>query len=272
MLGKLIKHEFRATRWNFCILFILMMGITLLMKPLFWIRMGILESEEISITATEILTAWIFFLMIGIFATAAGVLIAIRYYQSMTCNEAYLTFTLPVTPTQIIWSKVIVGSIWYMVTFLCFMLCIVLGLAGTPLIQSIWPLLWEDLSAEISIGSFLLWGLEIIPVTVSSMLLLICVVGIGQLFGKYRLLGTIGSYMVLNMVLSVILFGIAFSTGMITFSYAGMDAGEMELLMEQTADNLIIWEWVFVMAFSLILGCAAFLAAKYIFTKKLNLE
>ena len=271
MLGKLIKHEFRATRWNFSILLAVMIGITLLMKPLFWIRRGIMESDGIQITVTEMLVIWAFFMMLSILITAAEVLIVIRYYQSMTCDEAYLTFTLPVTPTQIIWSKVMVGGIWYLAVFLISMVCVVLAFAGTPFMQNVWSVLWSDMSVTISTGSIAAWGLELIPIILSRMLFLICVIGIGQLFGKYRLLGTIGTYFVIQMVMVIVLFVIEVSTGMVVFNYVEINAGEMELLVLNN-ENLVIWGFVLNMAYALILGSGAFLGARYIFSKKLNLE
>lgn len=271
MLGKLIKHEFRATRRNFSILLAVMLGITLLMKPLFWIRQGMMDSDEIQVTVTEFLVIWAFFMMISILTTAAEVMIAIRYYQSMTCDEAYLTFTLPVTPTQIIWSKVLVGGIWYFTVFLISILCIVLAFAGTPFIQNVWPL-FSDLMKEISVDMFAAWGLELILAILSRMMLLICVIGIGQLFGKYRFLGSIGSYFIINVIMTILLFVVGVSTGIIVFSYTEMDTMEMEQLLVQNPDNQAIWGFILNMVYALILGCGSFLGARHIFSKKLNLE
>lgn len=271
MLGKLIKHEFRATRRNFTLLFAVLFGITLLMKPLFWIRQGMMEAEDFPITVTELIVIWLFFLMLSVFATAAQVLIAVRYYQSLTCDEAYLTFTLPVTPVQIIWSKVIVGGIWNLVAVIFSLLCILLAFAGTPFMQNAGPFLWDDMSLRVSAGSFVLGGLELFPILISQNLLLICAVGIGQLFGKYRLMGTIGSYFIINTAMSILLFVAGLLTGVISFAYSELDTGEVELLA-QTAENMASKELMITLVYVLISGTVAFLAARYTFTKKLNLE
>lgn len=271
MLGKLIKHEFRATNKNFLLLFIIMAGVTLLIRPLFWIRQGLVETDGVSIMMTDFLATWAFFMVMSILATAAEVLIVIRYYQSMTCDEAYLTFTLPVTATQLIWAKVLVGGIWYLITFLLFLVCTILEFAGTPFLQAVWPNLSEYIWVEVSKGTLLSGALMLIPMIVSLMIRLICVVGVGQLFGKYRLLGTIGSYFVLNVLAAVILFAIEISTGNWMFVITEMDNGDMEM-MAQTASNLVSQDFIISMAYTLILGFLCFMAARYIFSKKINLE
>ncbi len=45
MFGKLIKHEFKATRKNFSVLFAAMLLVTLLIKPLFWIQKGMISDD-----------------------------------------------------------------------------------------------------------------------------------------------------------------------------------------------------------------------------------
>lgn len=271
MLIKLIKYEIQATSKNFFILFVIMAGITLLIKPLFWIRRGLVETEGVSMMMSDMLAVWAFFMVMSILATAAEVLIVIRYYQSMTCDEAYLTFTLPVTASQLIWAKVLVGSIWYLITFLLFLVCTVLEFAGTPFLQAVWPSLWENALVEVSKGTLLSSALMLIPMIVSQMLRLICVVGIGQLFGKYRLLATLGSYFVLNVLVAVILFAIEISTGSWMLFITEADNGNIEL-MTQTASSLVSQDLIISMSYTLILGFLCFMAARYIFSKKINLE
>ncbi len=40
------------------------------------------------------------------------VLLLVQYYRSTAADEAYLTFTLPVTPAQILWSKLLNTLVW----------------------------------------------------------------------------------------------------------------------------------------------------------------
>ena len=45
--------------------------------------------------------------------TVLSVLIFVRFYRSMVTDEAYLTFTLPVTPGQLIGAKVLASAVWF---------------------------------------------------------------------------------------------------------------------------------------------------------------
>ncbi len=63
----------------------------------------------------------IFFSMGGLiliaFALAAAasvmtILLLVQYYRSTVSDEGYLTFTLPVTPAQILWSKLLNMTVW----------------------------------------------------------------------------------------------------------------------------------------------------------------
>lgn len=45
-------------------------------------------------------------------AAVMSVLLLVQYYRSTAADEAYLTFTLPVTPAQILWSKLLNTLVW----------------------------------------------------------------------------------------------------------------------------------------------------------------
>ncbi len=40
------------------------------------------------------------------------ILVGRQYYRNCFCDEGYLTFTLPVSPSQVLLSKLITGSAW----------------------------------------------------------------------------------------------------------------------------------------------------------------
>jgi len=102
MFGKLLKHEFRATAR---------------IIPLGWLAMTIIAGLYILANKLEI--EWlagtsIVFVVLGIIAVsllAVGV-VAVRFYQTMYKNESYLSHTLPVKTSQLLWSKALVGIVW----------------------------------------------------------------------------------------------------------------------------------------------------------------
>lgn len=266
MLGKLIKHEFKATRKVFSELFAVMLLVTLLMKPLFWIRKGIF-SDDIPFSISEFTVIWCFFVFMGLSLTLGMTLSFVRYYQSLTCDEAYLTFTLPVTADQLIWSKALTGFVWNLACSILMVCCTVLVFAGTPFMRLSWPVLTEDISfqSDFPIGMVLFFCAFYALTLLGNMLYLICVIGVGQLFGKYRLLASICSYFALN-ILTGILF-LLLAVPAVSFSYI---VGESKVIMNEA--EMGMGGTIAAMLYGLAIGIGAYLGARYLFKKRLNLE
>lgn len=108
MFGKLVKHEFRATAR--IIPFVYLVTVFLALVHLLTVRLnlGILANLSFALV------------IIMCFAQVAVTVILIiwRYYKSLYSNEGYLTHTLPVTPSKHLWSKLLVGAVWYLVAML----------------------------------------------------------------------------------------------------------------------------------------------------------
>lgn len=51
-------------------------------------------------------------LVLSAAAVVMSVLLLVQYYRTTAADEAYLTFTLPVTPAQILWSKLLNTLVW----------------------------------------------------------------------------------------------------------------------------------------------------------------
>lgn len=122
MLGKLLKHEFRATRRT--MLAILLgslaasaVGFGLVILCLHPSLLPAVEGEVLGVLRTIAyvpLTLIIIASYIFGFASSMIVLIFIlmRYYKNFFSDEGYLTFTLPVTPHELLWSKIISAMVW----------------------------------------------------------------------------------------------------------------------------------------------------------------
>lgn len=108
MFGKLVKHEFRATAR--IIPFVYLVTIFL---ALVHIVTGRLNLGVISRISFALMIAMCF-AQVGI----AFVLVIWRYYKNMYSNEGYLTHTLPVHPSQLLWSKLLTGFVWSALSYL----------------------------------------------------------------------------------------------------------------------------------------------------------
>ncbi len=122
MLGKLLKHEFRATRRSvgMVILGSLLasaVGFGLLIicwHPSFLPALhgyAIETIRTILYIPLSIITFCVYAL--GFASTIiTTIFILMRYYKNFFTDEGYLTFTLPVTPHELLWTKLISGMVW----------------------------------------------------------------------------------------------------------------------------------------------------------------
>lgn len=102
MFGKLIKHEFRATRR---------------LVPFIWL--ALLVMAILNLISGQIGVKWLSFTsMVFLVLLAIGqvivtyVVIITRYYRSLYTDEGYLTHTLPAEAGSLLGSKVLTSFIW----------------------------------------------------------------------------------------------------------------------------------------------------------------
>ena len=113
MLGKLMKHEFRATARTMLPMF----GVVLLLSLLANLSFTRVAGAEDSPLEILFLLFIIAFFM-GLFAMCILSLVVMieRFYKNLLGNEGYLTMTLPVNVHEILWSKLIVSFVWFLAT------------------------------------------------------------------------------------------------------------------------------------------------------------
>lgn len=110
MLSKLLKHEFRATGR--------------VMLPLFAAVLAISALSNLAVRYLDFSDNWFFqtlsvviivLFVVGIISLGivAVVLSVNRFRQSVLGDEGYLTLTLPVSIHSVVWSKIIVSAVWF---------------------------------------------------------------------------------------------------------------------------------------------------------------
>lgn len=111
MLGKLIKHEFRATGR----ILLPLLGAELLLSVLagFSVR-GLDRVENMGILGVMYVTTLVVFFL-GLFALSvvAFVLMIQRFYKNLLRDEGYLSMTLPVSVDEQLFAKLIVSFVWF---------------------------------------------------------------------------------------------------------------------------------------------------------------
>ncbi len=213
MLGKLLKHEFRATGRTMLPVY----GAVLLLAVLANLSIRLLERNVgpfLSILFGLVIAAFI----IGIIAAAimTAVLMIKRFYTNYLKDEGYLMHTLPVSVHGLVWSKMIVSMVWFLCTFIVIWLVILLTAllqTGTSLAQFFagfpsWAEIREGLDQYgIRLGDLWFIGLEaLLCVLVSGLFTCLhfyAAMSLGHMFAKDKILLSIVFFVGISFVLSM---------------------------------------------------------------------
>lgn len=189
MLKKLMKHEWKNISKVGGIVLLVILGLTvsgylfLRFSPL----MTLLESDASSGGWIYMMAAIFGFFTYCIACCGAtyGMIFytGFRFYKTMYSEQGYLTHTLPVTPGQLLTSKLLVSGCWTVITYLAVVLSVFILFAGAinghPDSVTIW-----DVLSEIFIG-FQEVGMPLVKISLYYLQsLLICpFVMVMQIFG-----------------------------------------------------------------------------------------
>ena len=233
MLGKLIKHEFRATGR----VMLPMMGVLALLALLANLSIRGLSGGLSNVPALRILFILIVvFFGIGIVAAAvmSVVIMVSRFYRNLLKDEGYLMFTLPVSVHEIIWSKLIVSLVWFLATALLIFLVLFLtglNLAGTNLEMIIaeFPS-WAEIRAQLDALGIRgqIWGLGIrFVLTILLGGILCCLhfyaaMSLGHMFSKSKVLLSVVFFIAISFAFNLMEMGWGLS-GFGLREYVGMD-------------------------------------------------
>lgn len=137
MLGKLLKYEFRATGRTM----LPVLGVLTVLVVLANISVRMLDAE----IGSFLTIVFILLLFLAVIAVVAAEIMPIvvmveRFYKNLLGSEGYLMHTLPANVHELVWSKLIISTIWLLGTNLVIFL-----LGGLSLLHL----------AELSVGEIL---------------------------------------------------------------------------------------------------------------------
>ncbi len=120
MLGKCLKHEFRATARQLVPLFIAMPSVGVLAGIFMGLGFRSVDGTDTSAFSvfSTLISVLLSIAMVGLIAATAIVALVMiirRFYTSFFTDEGYLSFTLPVTVNEHITSKLITAYVWQLV-------------------------------------------------------------------------------------------------------------------------------------------------------------
>lgn len=286
MLGKLFKYEWKTTG-KMGLLMLAALGIVTLLGVLgFVLPVSTMSkapsySDEDSIamiltTLVAMVTMMVY--VVTLMGVVYGMMIylGVHFYKTMYSDEGYLTLTLPVTPRQLIISKVLNGGIWYAI------ICVGMGLSIIILSVAMMFSLGNamdvsvDMQKEIGMVFTELWNemnFEVVHIIVSVILMLIVTpfsammtlfgaITIGQLASKYRALMGILVYFGISMVNGIVSYVISFLLNMGNFVVA--DAMNSTPSLAVSYDATLITSTIMLVVF--------YFVSHNILNKKLNME
>lgn len=125
MLGKLMKHEFKATSRLMAPLLLVVLGLAALWRVYDGILGGDSESWLMNMLQFLLFFAFIFALVAALIC--AVVLMVQRFAKNLLGDEGYLMFTLPVSQHSLILSKLFVSIVWFLVVIAVDILAVIIA-------------------------------------------------------------------------------------------------------------------------------------------------
>lgn len=271
MLTKLLEHEWKSN-WKVPTILI---GILLLLALLTGSTFAVPVWED-NMLALGMLIVFIwmtFYLgMIGV-SLGISIYLAVRFYKSMYTDEGYLTHTLPVTARQLLLAKGIHMAIWNCLISLAivvsFMICggmVLLFL--TPLraeMMEVWrelQLRWRQLIGFDTINFICSLIFMTITGILYSTTLIMGSVSIGQNLTKHKILGSIGAYFALNVIVFM---------GDMVVVVPSMSLQIVNIDSYNPFTNMSIMYWVFGVVY-IAISVGLYFISEYMTKKRLNLD
>ena len=235
MFVKLLKYDMRSVWRIWWIMALSVLGMSVVGGVGLRIVLALIEAD---IFPFFIFLGFIlvFACVMAIVASAVGteLLVFIRFYKNFFTDEGYLTFTLPVSRKNLLFSKTVNALIWTaaqaILMFICIFLVILIGVpvsVGYDFFREL-TYTFSALFAEVGLWS-VIYALEILFLIICSILFSIslihfCITMGAMLAKKAKVLAAIGIYYAANMIFS-------FGTQIITVIFTlMMSAGLGELL------------------------------------------
>ena len=289
MLKKLMKHDFRALSRTLVPMQIGVLGGDLVATLLtaLTIRLGentantggsaLLRQLIMGLSATASV-------LIGIAIIASALvtllLICYHFYRSFLADEGYLTFTLPVSTSKLIWSKLLTGMFWILINAIVVMVTLIIfsvfgttssGIVNQEVLQGYRMFFTELLPQAAQYVNVPVMSVEIAVIGVlalaSQMLeIYFAIVVGGQIAKKHRILAAIGMYLLINMGVGMI--STAFMS-VVAFG-EGVSSLALETVPEVTRFMTSTIGWYGVLFAGL--GVLFFFLIRSIFKKNLNLQ
>ncbi|MCI8634564.1 MAG: hypothetical protein HFJ05_03040 [Eubacterium sp.] len=280
MLGKLLKHEFRATGkllgpLNLFLILVAIIGNIVLhfgyktadpQNALMIISNTAFSGLSIFIIAIYSLTIFTLIILTAVYLT-------VRFYKTMYGNQGYLTHTLPVSTTTVLNVKLLAAVFWMLVAFAIAILSLfILSCSENPFDSITLSRLRDETLAQTGFHlEVLLLIIAVLIITVcASLVLMVCAsLAIGQLFNQFRISAAIGAYVVFYIIQQVISLLSLGSLGIAQINALQQASGQLSVMPDS---SFFHWLFCLIIIEEIAYAVIYYLICYFITKKKLNLE
>lgn len=290
MLGKLLKHDFKATGRVMLPMYLLLVIVTILGSVLLGSRL--LQREALLPLAVTLLIAYILMLIaIGIITTVYQI---VYFYRSLFTTQGYLSFTLPVSPWSLLHSRAIVGFVWNLLSSVSVVasgIVLIGAQVGFDNLGIVLKSLFvvdtvintgEGPATIISLSSLFGYTPVQLILLMVFFVLITCFyniatgygsVALGQLNPRHKVAGAVMAYLCIYMATQIIMGGIMLVVSL--RSFLGLADSEAELAAEHINEiSQSIYQPLFplIMLIYIIIAAGLYIASGIIMKKKVNLD
>lgn len=269
MVKKLYKHEFLAWLRVMPLIFGILLAVAGVNRVI-----QFFESDATYYTIINV-SGIIMYVIALLVCLAAPIVFGVtRYYKNLFTGEGYLTFTLPVSTTQHLWTKTLTALCFSVASLLVALLSVVIITAGDMFNELCLAgsYILRHIPEEIS-GHFIGWVAEFIVLLLAaflySHLMFSCCVSVGQLFRKNRVLASVGAYFAYYIITQV--FGTIFIILMVALENTQLMA-DISMFIDNHPYATVHIALCGLTVFYGIICAAFFLISRYVIRRRLNLE
>lgn len=274
MLRKLIKYEVKATaRWFFplYISIVLFAIINRFLLSFHFTANGNVNVLRVALTTISMLVYILLFMGTMIISL---VVVIQRFYKNLLGDEGYLMFTLPVKTWQHIGSKLIIATLWNLLSgivgFCSIMIIIPVGQMKNVLFAL------STVSKIFNAPDLILFGVLLLASIARTVMEIYAAIALGHLFNKHRVLLSFAFYLGIN-TLSQVLFMLVLPfvympiTNIIMADALSEITMKTEILPYGLIPQISTFS-LFMLVITVIATAGYFIATNYLLKSRLNLE
>ena len=273
MLGKLMKHEFRATGR----IMLPLLGLLVLLSILAGFSAKLLDSDVDSGILNFLSVIFITGFILSLFAAmiVAFVLMIQRFYKNLMGDEGYLMMTLPASTDAHIFSKLTVSAVWFAATgFVCGLSVLIMAMTNVSFADlGVFIRGFDGITEYVSVLNIIGYCIEALLVffagSFTVCLHFYAAIAVGHAFSNHKALLSVVFYFVISFLLNTIqmaLIWLGNATGLLE-SFMGV----LEARTPAEFSSLLHLGLLGALLYTLFIAALCYLPTRILLDKKLNL-